>query len=223
MQQNPGESLRSYVHRFHEKNVQIPNPNEHVTIAAFTHELVAGVFNTGIHKKYPRTLHELWLKVEKGIQAEDLNRMKKEVQTTCSRTDPRRGKEAGRSEVGAGSGFQSPNRDRRSVFDRISKWKASIPKSELTPLNTTRSRVLSVMEQNNLGKAPPKMFGSRDKRNSNLYCLYHRDIGHEIEDCNDLKREIENLIRQGHLKQFIHRGGGHQRNEPRRESRSDQR
>ena len=51
------------------------------------------------------------------------------------------------------------------------------------------------MEQNNLGKAPPKMFGSRDKRNSNFYCLYHRDIGHEIEDCNDLKREIENLIR----------------------------
>ncbi|XP_027100410.1 uncharacterized protein [Coffea arabica] len=223
MQQNPGESLRSYVQRFHEESVQIPNPNEQVTIAAFTHGLVVGVFNTGIHKKYPRTLHELWLKVEKGIQAEDLNRMKKEVQTTRSRTDPRRGKEAGRSEVGAGSGFQSPNRYRRSVFDRISKGKASIPESELTPLNTTRSWVLSVMEQNNLGKAPPKMFGSRNKRNSNLYCLYHRNIGHETEDCNDLKREIVNLIRQGHLKQFIHRGGGLQRNEPRRDSRGDQR
>ena len=124
--------------------------------------------------------------------------------------------------MGTGSGFQSPARDRRSVFDRISKGKASIPESELTPLNTSRSRVLSVMEQNNLGKAPPKMQGSRDKRNSNLYCLYHRDIGHETEDCNDLKREIENLIRQGHLKQFIRRSGGHPRDENRRDKRGDQ-
>ncbi|XP_027108962.1 uncharacterized protein [Coffea arabica] len=148
--------------------------------------------------------------------------MKKEVQSARPRADPRRGKDLGRSEVGTESGFQSPNRDRRSVFDRISKGKSSIPESELTPLNTTRSRVLSVMEQNNLGKAPPKMLGSRDKRNSNLYCLYHRDIGQETEDCNDLKREIENLIRQGHLKQFIRRGGGH-RYEPRRDGRGDQR
>ncbi|XP_071933903.1 uncharacterized protein [Coffea arabica] len=222
MQQNPGESLRSYVQRFHEESVQIPNPNEQVTIAAFTHGLVVGVFNTGIHKKYPHSLHELWLKVEKGIQTEDLNRMKKEVQTARPKVDPRKGKDLGRSEVGSGSAFQSPDRDRRSIFDRISKGKPPIPESELIPLNTTRSRVLSVMEQNNLGKAPPKMFGSRDKRNSNLYSLYHRDIGHETENCNDLKREIENLIRQGHLKQFIRRGGGQPRNEPRRDNRGDQ-
>ncbi|XP_071906224.1 uncharacterized protein [Coffea arabica] len=216
MQQNPGKSLRSYVQRFHEKSVQIPDPNEQVTIAAFTHGLVVGVFNTGIHKKYPHTLHELWLKVEKGIHAEDLNRMKKEVQAARPRADPRSGKELGRSEVGTGSDFQNSSRDRHSVFDRISKGKSSILDSELTPLNTTRSRVLSVMEQNNLGKAPLKMYSSRDKRNSNLYCLYHRDIGHETEDCNDLKREIENLIRQGRLKQFIRRSGGHQRDENRR-------
>ncbi|XP_027102611.2 uncharacterized protein [Coffea arabica] len=223
LQQNSGESLRSYVQRFHDESVQIPDPNEQVTIAAFTHGLVSGVFNTKIHKKYPRTLHELWLKVEKGIQAEDLNRMKKEIQATRPKADPRRGKDVGRSEAGTGSTFQSPGRNRRSMFDRISKGKTFIPESELTPLNTTRSRVLSVIEQNNLGKAPPKMYGSRDKRNSNLYCLYHRDIGHETEDCNDLKREIENLIRQGHLKQFIRRGGGHQCDENRRDRRGDQR
>ncbi|XP_027174210.1 uncharacterized protein LOC113773797 [Coffea eugenioides] len=223
LQQNPGESLRSYVQRFHEECVQIPNPNEQVTIAAFTHGLVSGVFNTGIHKKYPRRLHELWLKVEKGIQAEDLNRMKKEVQAARPRADPRKAKELGRGESGTGNGFQSPGRDRRSVFDRISKGKSPIPESELTPLNTSRSRVLSVMEQNNLGKAPPKMWGSKDKRNSNLYCLYHRDIGHETEHCNDLKKEIENLIRQGHLKQFIRRSGGQSCDENRRDKRGDQR
>ncbi|XP_071906205.1 uncharacterized protein [Coffea arabica] len=143
VQQNPGESLRSYVQRFHEESVQIPDPNEQITIAAFTHGIVAGVFNTGIHKKYPRTLHELLLKVEKGIQVEDLNRMKKEVQANRPKVDPRKGKDAGRTEAGTGSGFQSPGRDRRSVFDRISKGKSPIPEFELTPLNATRSQVLS--------------------------------------------------------------------------------
>ncbi|XP_071924151.1 uncharacterized protein [Coffea arabica] len=170
MQQNPRELLRSYVQRFHEESVQIPDPNEQVTIAAFTHGLVAGIFNTGIHKKYPRTLHELWLKVEKGIQAEDLNRMKKEVQAARPPADPRRGKEFDGSEVGTGSGFQSPSRNRRSVFDRIFKGKPTIPESELTPLNTTRFRVLSVMEQNNLGKAPPRCTRRDERRTSRSSC-----------------------------------------------------
>ncbi|XP_027182413.1 uncharacterized protein LOC113780831 [Coffea eugenioides] len=66
------------------------------------------------------------------------------------------------------------------------------------------------------------MYGNREKRNSNLYCLYHRDIGHETEDCNYLKREIEYLIKQGHLKQFIHQAGGRQRTDSLHESRGDQ-
>lgn len=39
-----------------------------------------------------------------------------------------------------------------------------------------------------------------EARNTDLYCTYHRDIGQEIEDCYDLKKEIENLVIQGHLR-----------------------
>ena len=39
--QAPGESLRSYVQRFNEENMQIPDQNEQVTIAAFTNWLTA--------------------------------------------------------------------------------------------------------------------------------------------------------------------------------------
>ena len=109
--------------------------------------------------------------------------------------DSRKKKKSSRNDAGTNGGLQSHNKDRRSVFDRIAKGKSSIPDSELTPLNASRSRVLSVMEQNNLRRALPKMYGKRDKRNSNFYCLYHRDVEHKTEDCNDLKREIEHLIK----------------------------
>ena len=105
MQQNPGESLRSYTQRFQDKSMQIPDSNEQVTIAAFTNGLVSGTFNTGVHKKYPRTLKELWLKVEKGIQIEDLNRMKKEARVARSRADSRKKKELNGSEAGTTGAF----------------------------------------------------------------------------------------------------------------------
>ncbi|XP_027063199.2 uncharacterized protein [Coffea arabica] len=222
LQQGQGESLRSYAQRFNEENVQIPDQNEQVTLAAFTNGLVAGLFNTEIHRDYPRTLHELWERVDQGIRSEDVNRMKREAQTSRTGQDTRRRKDIGRGEPGP-SGTSNPPRDRRSVFDRIVKGRSSTSDAELTPLNSSRSHVLAVMRQNHLGRTPPEIPGRRDKRNSSLYCAYHRDVGHETEDCNDLKREIENLIRQGYLKQFIRKDGSFNRSASHRESRGPRR
>ncbi|XP_071919055.1 uncharacterized protein [Coffea arabica] len=222
LQQGQGESLRSYTQRFNEENVQIPDQNEQVTIAAFTNGLVAGIFNTEIHREYPRTLRELWDRVDQGIRSEDVNRMKREAQASRTGQDPRRRRDTSRGEPGP-SGTSNQLRDRRSVFDRIVKGRSSTSDAELTPLNSSRSHVLAVMRQNHLGRTPPEIPGRRDKRNSNLYCAYHRDVGHETEDCNDLKREIENLIRQGYLKQFIRKDGSFNRSASHRKSRGPRR
>ncbi|XP_071909636.1 uncharacterized protein [Coffea arabica] len=221
LQQGQGESLRSYAQRFNDENVQIPDQNEQVTLAAFTNVLVAGTFNTEIHRDYPRTLRELWDRVDQGIRSEDVNRMKREAQASRTGQNPRR-RDTSRGEPGP-SGTSNQLRDRRSVFDRIVKGRSSTSDAELTPLNSSRSHVLAVMRQNHLGRTPPEIPWRRDKRNSNLYCAYHRDVGHETEDCNDLKREIENLIRQGYLKQFIRKDGSFNRSASHRESRGPRR
>ncbi|KAL0295509.1 UNVERIFIED_CONTAM: hypothetical protein Sangu_2508000 [Sesamum angustifolium] len=38
---------------------------------------------------------------------------------------------------------------------------------------------------------------------SDKYCLIHKDRGHSTEDCFHLKDEIEKLIRQGYLKEYV--------------------
>ena len=54
-------------------------------------------------------------------------------------------------------------------------------------------------------KWPEKMKGDPNKRNRNKYCRFHRDHGHDTYECFDLKQQIENLIRQRKLKNFLGR------------------
>ena len=50
-----------------------------------------------------------------------------------------------------------------------------------------------------------KMRGDPNKRNRNKHCCFHRDHGHDTDECYDLKQQIENLIRQGKLRNFLGR------------------
>ncbi|XP_065636336.1 uncharacterized protein LOC136070379 [Quercus suber] len=54
-------------------------------------------------------------------------------------------------------------------------------------------------------KWPEKMKGDPNKRNRNKYCRFHRDYRHDTDECFDLKQQIENLIRQGKLRNFVGR------------------
>ena len=42
-----------------------------------------------------------------------------------------------------------------------------------------------------------------DQRNRSLRCDYHRDHGHETNNCQSLKFLIEKLIRAGHLRRYL--------------------
>ena len=50
---------------------------------------------------------------------------------------------------------------------------------------------------------PKKMQGDPSRRNQNLYCTYHRDKGHTIEQCQVSKDHLGQLVKAGHLKEFV--------------------
>ena len=46
--------------------------------------------------------------------------------------------------------------------------------------------------------------GNLEKRNRNLYCQYHRDHSHTTENCRSLWDHLDQLVREGKLKQLLH-------------------
>ncbi|XP_030923101.1 uncharacterized protein LOC115949982 [Quercus lobata] len=52
------------------------------------------------------------------------------------------------------------------------------------------------------------MAGEPRKRNPNLYCHYHQDHGHTMDNCRNLWDHLEQLVREGKLKQLLHHSSG---------------
>lgn len=93
-------------------------------------------------------------------------------------------------------------KDHHNVFYRINGL-ALPPSQEYAPLKASWSHVLAITRIKGLEQPTPKMTWNRGKRNVDLYCANHRDVGHETEECWDLRKEIESLIRQGYLQQYV--------------------
>ena len=69
-------------------------------------------------------------------------------------------------------------------------------------------QVLEKVKNESFFKWPNKMVGNPEKRNRNLYCQYHRDHGHTTEDCRSLWDHLDQLVREGKLKQLLHHSSG---------------
>ena len=54
------------------------------------------------------------------------------------------------------------------------------------------------------------MAGEPSKRDQNLYCQYHQDHGHTMENCKNLWNHLDQLVQEGKLKHFLHHSSGHQ-------------
>ncbi|XP_075655233.1 uncharacterized protein LOC142625466 [Castanea sativa] len=57
-------------------------------------------------------------------------------------------------------------------------------------------------------KWPNKMAEDPTKRNQNLQCHYHQDVGHTTKNCRTLWNHLEQLVKEGRLKQFLYHPNG---------------
>ncbi|GKD35412.1 hypothetical protein Tco_1250921 [Tanacetum coccineum] len=69
-------------------------------------------------------------------------------------------------------------------------------------LLTKTLKEISALEKGKF-KAPPPMVTPAEKRDPNKYCEFHADTGHSTDECMQLRKQIDEMIKAGKLSQFI--------------------
>ena len=166
-----------------------------------------------ISKKPQTSMAEVLAKAEKYINGEEALVSKKESSSTHkekSGTDKRRGRSPKRQNDQEGSprknGEQSPKRRgnlRYLLGPPQSERRRRYSPQRFTPLTASISQVLREVRNEQFLRWPTEMKSDPVTRDNSKYCEFHRDYGHLTDDCIQLKRDIEYLIRRGYFRRFI--------------------
>ena len=103
--------------------------------------------------------------------------------------------------------FNSSNRPRRDYVEQSGPTGAQAVHAVFRePLH----KILEKVKCEPFFQWPNRMASDPSKHNQNLYCAYHQESGHTIDDCRNLKNHLDRLVREGKLRHLLHRLEGWQ-------------
>ena len=160
--------------------------DDKLLLAAFHNGVNSDLFIHKLYEKEPQSMAELGHLAQNFMNAEDAIIAKKRKRAERTEANLARHTEQG-PRPKKGRTEDKKDRDNR-------KTGPPARNQNYTPLNAPLDQVLMRIKDDPSLKWPEKMKGDPNKRNKNKYCRFHRDHGHDTDECYDLKQQIENLI-----------------------------
>ena len=197
IEQGENESLWFFITRFNREALTVDEVDDKLLLAAFHNGVNSDLFIHKIYEKKPQSMAELVHSAQNFMNAEDAIIAKKRKRAKRTEANPIRLADQG-PRPKKGQAEEKKDQDNKKVGP--SAWN-----QQYTPLNVSLEQVLMQIKDNPSLKWPEKMKEGPNKCNRNKYCRFHRDHGHNTDECFDLKQQIKNLIRQGKLRNFLGR------------------
>ncbi|XP_057450898.1 uncharacterized protein LOC130742814 [Lotus japonicus] len=221
--QQPGEKLKNYMARFSKMAVQLEEDNPDVCLASFKNGLRAGDLNRDLTRRPAKDMMDLRARVQEFILIEQDDQKKQEREEGrkqaqsggVSQDKPKAGKEtrvAQTPRVPRPGPYQNPKPGFQNTWHRNSQGPAaattgqhgaSLAPVPLTKLNAPLSTILRAVGQTNVVQYPPPPRRPPANVDTNRWCEYHKALGHTTDNCWNLRREIDRLIKAGHLANFV--------------------
>ncbi|GJX66829.1 hypothetical protein Tco_0301172 [Tanacetum coccineum] len=183
IKQRDGESTEDFMERYKEEVLDVEGAPECMKISGFMHGITHPELIKRLYKKIPRSMDEMYRVTTSFLQGEvaAFSHGRKKAPTSWKQPE-------GGNKPSFKKGFKNKHRSDQKP-DRFS-------------LLTKTPKEIFALEKGKF-KAPPPMVTPAEKRDPNKYCEFHADTGHSTDECMQLRKQIDEMIKVGKLSQFI--------------------
>ncbi|KAL0455923.1 UNVERIFIED_CONTAM: hypothetical protein Slati_0931500 [Sesamum latifolium] len=186
VRQKDNETLKEYLQRFNTAALEVPSATQEVKASVFSQGLLDGDFFKSLAKKPVSKFNALLARTAKYINMKDAQAAKKE-----SRGEKRKdSKEETQSKKP-----RTDSRERKAPYQRIN--------TVYTPLTVPITQALMAIEGKGLLARPRSWRDGPQRPQSDKFYRFHNDYGHTTEECRHLMNEIERLIQNVYLQEYV--------------------
>nr|GEY93987.1 reverse transcriptase domain-containing protein [Tanacetum cinerariifolium] len=178
-----GETIEDFMERFKVETGRMKGAPGCMRISGFMHGVNNPELTKRLNKHVPKTIEEMMITTTAFIREEAAVASKKKGHVSWKAHDQ----------------SKRQNSDKRSDFRGHSREGRG--SNRFTPLTRTPKEILAV--EASKFQPPPPMVTPVEKRSSNKFCDFHNDKGHITDECMQLKKQIEELVRAGKLSHLI--------------------
>ncbi|XP_047175287.1 uncharacterized protein LOC124842769 [Vigna umbellata] len=186
--QEKDETLKAFMQRYNETARRVKDINHTFIISNLPSCLRPGYFAEQLYADPPASMEELQSTIAKFIRIEDLRNSRKKQQQDNPNHDVKRTAKRSTND------YKSDRPPRKE-----SGWTSKYDR--YATLNAPRAKVLEEALHAELltvrRRATPK------NADSSKACRLHMNHGHDTEECNMVKDELERLIRAGYLQNYV--------------------
>ncbi|GJV34752.1 reverse transcriptase domain-containing protein [Tanacetum coccineum] len=183
IKQRDGETLEDFIERFKVETGRMKGAPECMRISEFMHGVNNPKLTKLLNEHVPKTMEEMMTVTMAFIRAETVAASKKKGHAPWEPQDQSKRHVSERK-----SDFRGRSREGRGS-------------NRFTPLTRMPKEILAV--EAGKFKRPPPMVTPMEKRRSIKFCDFHNDKGHSMDECMQLKKQIEELVRAGKLSHLI--------------------
>nr|GFA45990.1 reverse transcriptase domain-containing protein [Tanacetum cinerariifolium] len=183
IKQRDGETIEDFMERFKIENGRMMGAPECMRIFGFMHGVNNPELTKRLNEHVPKTMEEMMITTTAFIRGEAATASKKKGHASWKPQD-----QSKRHSSDKRSNFRGHPRGERGS-------------NRFTPLTKTPKEILAT--EASKFQPPPPMVTPIEKRSSNKFCDFHNDKGHSTDECMQLKKQIEELVRAGKLSHLI--------------------